>query len=178
MEGWTNIRERKNQTIRNAKLDSSVSLSLVSTSTAGNSSNKRSKTLPWLNSDGWDHREWDYHPTSYFSVGPPIPRPWGPPPMMYPPCLPWAGWYGPWTPPPMHFHPGWLGPAGGFGHGGYYIGATVTGASTNNTTGGTLGKKSGWPGTPNRMVRFPQRRQKLPGSHKSNGCGNHRLLKD
>jgi hypothetical protein len=30
----------------------------------------------------------------------------GPPPMMYPPCPPWAGWYGPWTPPSMHFHIG------------------------------------------------------------------------
>jgi hypothetical protein len=42
--------------------------------------------------------------------------------MMYPPCSPWVGWYGPWAPPPMHFHPRWLGPAEGFGHGGYYVG--------------------------------------------------------
>jgi hypothetical protein len=48
--------------------------------------------------------------------------PWGLPPMMYPPCPPWAGWYGPWTLSPMHFHPGWSGPAEDFGHGGYYTG--------------------------------------------------------
>jgi hypothetical protein len=32
--------------------------------------------------------------------------------MMYPPCPPWAGWYGLWALPPMYFHPGWSGPAG------------------------------------------------------------------
>jgi hypothetical protein len=42
--------------------------------------------------------------------------PWGPPPMMYPPCPLWAGWYGPWAPPLMHFHPGLSGPAEGFGN--------------------------------------------------------------
>jgi hypothetical protein len=49
-----------------------------------------------------------------------MPGPWGPPSMMFSPCPPWAGWYGPWVPPLMHFHPGWSGPAQGFGHGGYY----------------------------------------------------------
>jgi hypothetical protein len=57
---------------------------------------------------------------SYFLIGPPMPGPWGRPPMMYPPCLPWAGWYGPHTPPPMHFHSAWPGPTQGFVHGGYY----------------------------------------------------------
>jgi hypothetical protein len=47
---------------------------------------------------------------------------WGPPPMMYPPCPPWAGWYGPWSPLPMPFHPGWSEPAEGFGYGGFYVG--------------------------------------------------------
>jgi hypothetical protein len=42
--------------------------------------------------------------------------------MMFPPCPPWAGWYGPWVPPPMHFYSGWSGPTQGFGHGGYYAG--------------------------------------------------------
>jgi hypothetical protein len=49
-----------------------------------------------------------------------MPRPWGPLPLMYLPCPPWAGWYGLWTPPLMHFHPRWSGPPGGFGHGGYH----------------------------------------------------------
>jgi hypothetical protein len=58
-----------------------------------------------------------------FSVGPPMPGIWGPPPMMYPPCPPWAGWYELLAPPPpMHFHPRWLGPTEGFGHGGYDAG--------------------------------------------------------
>jgi hypothetical protein len=51
-----------------------------------------------------------------------MPGPWGPPPMMYLPCPPWAGWYGPWASPPMHFHPGWSGLAENFSHGGYYAG--------------------------------------------------------
>jgi hypothetical protein len=58
----------------------------------------------------------------YFPIGPPMPRPWGPSLMKYPPCSPWEGWYSPWTPPPMQFHLGWLGPAGGFCHRGYHIG--------------------------------------------------------
>jgi hypothetical protein len=40
--------------------------------------------------------------------------------MMCPPYPTWVGWYGPWTLPPMHFHLGWPGPAGGFGHRGYH----------------------------------------------------------
>jgi hypothetical protein len=51
-----------------------------------------------------------------------MPRPWGAPPMMCLPYLPWTGWYGPWTPSPMHFHPGWSGLTEGFGHGCYYTG--------------------------------------------------------
>jgi hypothetical protein len=51
-----------------------------------------------------------------------MPRPWGPPPMMYLPYPPWAGWYGLWTPLPMHFHPRWSRPTEGFGCGGYYTG--------------------------------------------------------
>jgi hypothetical protein len=42
--------------------------------------------------------------------------------MMYPPCPPWAGWFGLWAPPLMHFHSGWSGPTESFGHGGYYVG--------------------------------------------------------
>jgi hypothetical protein len=49
-----------------------------------------------------------------------MPGPWGPPSMMYSPCLPWRGWYGPWAPSLMPFHPGWLGPAEGFSYGGCY----------------------------------------------------------
>jgi hypothetical protein len=48
--------------------------------------------------------------------------PWVPPPMMFPPCPPFAGWYGPWAPPLMHFHSGWSRPARGFNHGGYHAG--------------------------------------------------------
>jgi hypothetical protein len=51
-----------------------------------------------------------------------MPGPWGPPPMMYPPCPPWAGWYGLWAPPSIPFHPGWLEPVEGFGSGGFYAG--------------------------------------------------------
>jgi hypothetical protein len=50
-----------------------------------------------------------------------MPRPRGPPLMMYLSCPPWVGWYGPWTLPPMHFHLRWSGPIEHFGHRGYYI---------------------------------------------------------
>jgi hypothetical protein len=58
----------------------------------------------------------------YCLISPPMPGPWGPPQMMYPPCPPWVGWYGLWTLLPMHYHPGWSGPAEGFSHEGYYTG--------------------------------------------------------
>jgi hypothetical protein len=121
-EGRASIKGHKNWTIRNTKPDSLVSLSQPNTSTAESSSSKCSWTPPWRNSGGWDHRQQDYHPVPYFPVGLPMLGPWGPPPIMYPPCPPWVGWYRPWALPPMHFHPGWLGPSEGFGHGGYYAG--------------------------------------------------------
>jgi hypothetical protein len=45
-KGRADIRSHENWTIRNTKLDSLISLSQVSTSTAGSSSGKRSRTLP------------------------------------------------------------------------------------------------------------------------------------
>jgi hypothetical protein len=119
-DGRVGIRGRKNQTIQNPKLISLVSLSQASTSAAGSSSNKQSRTPQWKNSEGRDCHHQDHHLAPYFSVGPPMPGPLGPLLMMYPPCPPWAGWYGPWVPPPMHFHLGWSGPTQGFGYGGYY----------------------------------------------------------
>jgi hypothetical protein len=58
----------------------------------------------------------------FIPVEPPMHGPWGPPSMMYTPCPPWAGWYIPWALSSMPFHLGWLGPAEGFGYGGYYTG--------------------------------------------------------
>jgi hypothetical protein len=117
-------RHQRSQKLDNPKYetDNLVSLSQASTSTAESSSSKRSWTLPHRNSKGRDRHLQDYHPVPYFSIGPPMPGPWEPPPMMYPPCPPWAGWYGPWALPPMQFHPGWPGPTEGFGHRGYYVG--------------------------------------------------------
>jgi hypothetical protein len=110
----------ENRMIQNPKPDSPVSLSRASTSAAGSSSDKRSQTPQQHYSEGREHRHQGYHLAPHFSVGPPMLGPWGPPPIMFPPCPLWAGWYGPWVPPLMHFHPGWSGPAQGFGHGGYY----------------------------------------------------------
>jgi hypothetical protein len=121
-EGRADIRGHENWTIRNTKLDSLVSLSQASTSIAGSPSGKRSCTPPCQNSEGQDHHQQDYHLTAYLPVGPPMLGPWGPPSMMYPPCPPWAGWYGPWAPLLMHFHLGWSGPMEGFGHKGDYAG--------------------------------------------------------
>jgi hypothetical protein len=67
----------------------------------------------------------------YFLVKPPMPGLWGPPPMMYPPCPSWVGWYGPWAPLPMHFHPGWSIPFESFGHIGYFIGDDRYGSVTH-----------------------------------------------
>jgi hypothetical protein len=83
-------------------------------------SNNQSRAPPRQNSEGRDRRRQEYHPAPYFSIEPPMPGAWGPPPMMYPPCPPWVGWYGSWTLPPMHFHLEWLGPIEDFGHRGYY----------------------------------------------------------
>jgi hypothetical protein len=110
----------KNRTIRITKLDNSVSLSQASTSIAGSSFGKRSRIPPHQNSEGQDRCQQDYYPVPYFLIGPPMPGLWGPPPMTYPPCPPWPGWYEPWDPPPMQFLVGWSGPIESFGHGGYY----------------------------------------------------------
>jgi hypothetical protein len=55
-KGRADIREHKNQTIWNAKAESPVSLSQASSSVVGSSSAKRSRTPPWQNSEGQDHR--------------------------------------------------------------------------------------------------------------------------
>jgi hypothetical protein len=135
------IRGHENRTIRNTKSDSPVSLGQASTFVARSSSSKRSQTLPHQISEGRDRRQQDYHSTHYFLIGLPMPRPWGPPPMMYPPCPPWAGWYRPWTPPPMHFHPAWSGPTEGFAHGGYYTGDDCYGYVGYHRTGGPEDRK-------------------------------------
>jgi hypothetical protein len=125
-EGSAVIRGHKNWTTCNTKSNNLVSLNQASTSTVKSSSSKRSRTPPRRILEGWDHPQQDYHLVPYFLVGPRMPRPWGPPLMMYLPC-PRAGWYRPWAPPPMHFHPGWSGSAEEFGHGGYYIGDSCYG---------------------------------------------------
>jgi hypothetical protein len=119
-EGRANVRGRENQTIRNLKLDSPVSLSQANTSAAGSSSGKQSRTPQQQHSEGRGRHPQDYYLAPYFSAGPLMPGSWGPSLMMFPPCPPWAGWYGPWVSPPLHFHPRWSGPTQGFGHGGYY----------------------------------------------------------
>jgi hypothetical protein len=94
-EGRAGVRGRKNQTIWIPKPHSPVSLSQGSSSVAGSSSDKRSQALLRQNSEAQDRCQQKYHPTPYFSVGPPMPGLWGPSPMMYLPCPSWAGWYGP-----------------------------------------------------------------------------------
>lgn len=63
--------------------------------------------------DGRDHRRVDFRAAApYPPFGPPMPVPWGPPPVGFPPCPLW-GWCGPWVPPPMPFglfHQGWIAP--------------------------------------------------------------------
>jgi hypothetical protein len=80
-----------------------------------------------------------HSPAPYFLVGPPMPEPWGPPPMVYPPCPPWAGWYGPWAPSSMPFHPGWSGPTEGFGFVGFYAGDGRCGHVGHQQDRGALG---------------------------------------
>jgi hypothetical protein len=69
--------------------------------------------------------------------------------MLYPPCPPWAGWYGSWALLPMHFHPGWSGPFEGFGHGDYYVGDGPYGSISQQQDRRT-------PRQENRMVRNPK----------------------
>jgi hypothetical protein len=42
-------------------------------------------------SEGRERHRQDYHLAPHFPIGPPIPGPWGPPPMKFPPCPPWWG---------------------------------------------------------------------------------------
>jgi hypothetical protein len=93
--GKADIRERKNQTIQFPKSDHPISLDQVSTFAARSPSSNQSRAPPQRNSEGRDHRQQEHHPAPYFPIRPPMPRPWGPTPMMYPPCLPWEGWYSP-----------------------------------------------------------------------------------
>jgi hypothetical protein len=74
-----NVRGHENRTIQNAKPDSLVSLGQANTSTAGGSFGKWSRTPSWQSSEGRDHCQQDHHPTPYFSVGPQMPGPLGPP---------------------------------------------------------------------------------------------------
>jgi hypothetical protein len=68
--------------------------------------------------------------------------PWRPPPMTYPPCPPWVRWYGSWAPPPMPFHPGWSGPAKGFGYGGFYARDNCYRHVSHQQDRGALGKEN------------------------------------
>jgi hypothetical protein len=56
-EGRACVRGRENRTIGNPKLDSLVSLSQASSSIAGSSSGKRSRTLPCQKSEGQGHHQ-------------------------------------------------------------------------------------------------------------------------
>jgi hypothetical protein len=136
------VRGRKNRIIRNAKLDSPVFLGHANTSTAGSSSGKQSRTPPRRSSESRDHHQQDHHPAPYFPVRLPMPGPWGPPPIMYPPCPPWAEWYGPWALQPMPFHLGWSGPTDGFGYGGFYVGDGRYGHIGHQQDRGATGQKN------------------------------------
>jgi hypothetical protein len=121
-DGNAGFRSHKNWTIRFPNLDYPVFLDQPSTSTVASSSDNQFKTPPRQNLEDQNHHQQQHHSASYFPIGPPMPGPWGPLPMMCLPCPPWAGWYKAWTPPPIHFHPGWSEPTQGFGHRGYYTG--------------------------------------------------------
>jgi hypothetical protein len=69
--------------------------------------------------------------------------------MMYPPCHPWAGWYGPWALPPMPFHLGWSGPTKCFGYGDYNAGDGCYRCVGHQ-------QDSGIPRQENRMVQNPK----------------------
>jgi hypothetical protein len=89
--------------------------------------------------------------------------------MMYPPCPPWVGWYSLWTLPPMHFHPGWSGPAGGFGHGGFHAGDSCYGSIGHQQDRKAL-RQENW------MVWFPRRHLQLLINRTSGGCPRMELL--
>jgi hypothetical protein len=131
------------------------------------------RTLPWQNLVGWDHHQREYHPVSYYPVGPPMARLWRPMPMIFPP---WAGWYGLWALPSTHFHPGWLEPARGFYHGGYYPGDNRYGGLSQYRERGSSNRKTRLSRMPNQNIRFPRRKPKLLGSCTNSGYGNWSLL--
>jgi hypothetical protein len=151
-EGRAAIRGRENRIIWNTKPNSPISLSQASSSVAGSSFGKRSRTLPHRNSKGRGCHQQEYPLVPYFAVGPPMPGPWGAPPMMYLPCPPLMGWYEPWMPPPMHFHLGWSGPIQSFGHGGYDAGDDHYRHDATSRTEGPRGRKIGQSKMPNRTI--------------------------
>jgi hypothetical protein len=87
-EGRAGIKGCENWNIQNTKSNSLVSLSQASSSTAGSSSGKQSRTPPHQNSEGRDCHQQEYHSVPYFPIELPMPELWGPPLMMYPPCPP------------------------------------------------------------------------------------------
>jgi hypothetical protein len=123
-----------------------------------------------------NHRQRDYHPMPYFSIGPPMPGSWGSSPMMYPSCPPWSGWYKPWAPMLMHFYPGWSRPAGGFDHRRYYTGDDHYGSVDQQQEGGSQSRKPRQPRIPNRTIRFPRRHQQPLVSSTGSGFVSPNLL--
>ena len=74
---------------------------------------KRPRSSPRQKFNGPDYRHKGFQAAVPFPCNgpPPMPMPWGPPPVDFAPCPPW-GWCGPWMPPPPmmpfgQFHPRW-----------------------------------------------------------------------
>jgi hypothetical protein len=151
-------------------------LSRASTSVVRSLSGKQSRTPPRQNSEGRDRRQRDYHLTPYFLVRPPMSGPWGPPPMMYQPCPPRAGWYRLWAPPPMHFHLGWSGLGECFGHGEYYTVGGRYGSVGHQQDKGAQDSKTGQSEMQNWTIKFPQRQQLLQDDSTGSGCPRMDLL--
>jgi hypothetical protein len=74
-DGKAGFRGHENWTIRFSKPDYSVSLDQASTSTAASSFGNQSRTSLRQNSEVWNHRQQEHHPTPYFPIKPPMPGP-------------------------------------------------------------------------------------------------------
>jgi hypothetical protein len=153
-----------------------VCLDQGSTSAIGSSSNKRSRTPSQRNSESWDCCQREYHSVPYFPVGPPMPRPWGPLPMMFPICPLWVGWYRPWLCYQCTFTWNGQDQLEVLVMVATMQETTVMEVSANTRTGGARDSKTGLSKIPNRIVRFPQRGQKLLDSSSSSGFTSQSLL--
>jgi hypothetical protein len=102
-KGNAHIKSRQNWTVRKVKSEFSVSPCQADVLVAGRRGDlKQPKSSSKAKLHSRDQRDRKcYTTTSFPPFRYPMPKPWGPSPMMFHPYAPWFGWYA----PPMQYEP-------------------------------------------------------------------------